>query len=85
MNFFVLVYDRIGQLLLDVREFHEDDRSSAKPMRFDAQRKALREHLDQEIVLFQASSRGAPERWHGSYFLSERELLERAKEAAEAS
>jgi hypothetical protein len=85
MSFFVLIYDRSGQRLLDLKEFAEDDRSSAETMRLNAQRTALREHLDQEIVLFQASSREALERSHGSYFLSENELLDRAKDAAEAS
>jgi hypothetical protein len=84
MSFFVLVYDRAGQRLLDLREFSEDDRSSAETMRLAAQRKSLHEDLDQEIILFQASSREALERSHGSYFLSESELLDRAKEAAKA-
>jgi hypothetical protein len=85
MSYFVLIYDRSRRELLDVQQFEDTDRASADTFRLQAQRKALDERLDQEIVLFQAQSREALERTHGSYFLSIHELLERGREAAEAS
>jgi hypothetical protein len=53
--------------------------------RHQALRRSLNEDLDQEIVLFQTASREALQHTHGSYFLSAEELLERMREAAEAS
>jgi hypothetical protein len=85
MSYFVLIYDRSRGELLDVQQFEETDRISADTFRLRAQRKALDDGLDQEIVLFQAQSREALERTHGSYFLTTRQLLERGREAAEAS
>ena len=85
MSLFVLIYDRTTQRLVDLREFRESDREAAETFRLDAQRRSLREDLDQEIVLFQAASRESLMRTHGSYFLSERELLERMRDAVEAS
>jgi hypothetical protein len=85
VSFFVPIYNRSAQALEELREFAEGDRASAETFRMNAQRRALRDNLDEEIILFRADSRGALERTHGSYFLTERELLERVKEAAEAS
>jgi hypothetical protein len=78
VKFFVLIYDRQERELLDLREFAETDQVAASAFRLAAQRRALNDNLDQEIVLFQAASREALERTHGSYFLSEKELLHRA-------
>lgn len=82
MSFFVLVYDRTKQQLIKLREFSEEDRVSAEGFRLEAQRKSLHDGLDQEIILFQAASEEALRRTHGSYFLSERELLERTMRAS---
>ena len=84
MSYFVLIYDRTHQTLLDVHEFAEQERMQADAFRLDAQRHALREALDQEIVLFQAESKESLKHSHGSYFLSESELLERTKATVEA-
>lgn len=84
MKFYILIYDRTQQKLLDVREFPEDDRALAEEFRFKAQRHSIQEGLDQEIVLFQAKSKGALQRTHGSYFFSESELIRRAQAAVEA-
>lgn len=84
MSYFVLIYDRTDQTLLDLHEFAEQERTQADAFRLDAQRHALREALDQEIVLFQAESKESLKHSHGSYFLSESELLERIKATVEA-
>jgi hypothetical protein len=78
MNYFVLIYDRGRREVLALQEFPESDREVADAFRSAAQSRALRDDLDQEIVLFQAASREALERTHGSYFLSPKELLHRA-------
>jgi hypothetical protein len=85
VKLFVLIYDRSEQRLVDIREFEEGERPLAEAFRLTAQRQSLREKLDQEIVLFQAPSREALKRTHGSYFLSEKEMLERTIEVAKAS
>ncbi len=85
MKFFVLIYDRSLRHLVELEEFSESDYTSAETYRSSAQLRALRDKLDQDIVLFQAVSREALMRTHGSYFLSERELWERTKRAAEIS
>ncbi len=84
MSYFVLIYDRTRQLLLDLHQFAEQERTQADAFRLDAQRHALREALDQEIVLFQAESKESLKHSHGSYVLSESELLERIKATVEA-
>ncbi len=84
MSYFVLIYDRTRQKLLDVHEFAEQERAEADAFRLAAQRHALREALDQEIVLFQAESEESLKHSHGSYFLSESELMERTKATVEA-
>lgn len=78
MNYYVLIYDRQRREVLTLQEFPESEREAAHAFRSAAQRRALHEDLDQEIVLFQAASREALERTHGSYFLSSKELLHRA-------
>ena len=85
MSFFVLIYDRDRQEILDLQRFDPSDRAGAEELRLKAQRRALDEHLDHEIVLFQAASEESLRRTHGSYFLTERELLERMQQAVEAS
>lgn len=85
MKFFVLIYDRSLRRLVELKEFPESEYASAEAYRSSAQLRALRGNLDQDIVLFQAVSRDALMRTHGSYFLSERELWERTKRAAEIS
>lgn len=85
MSFFVLVYDRSQQMLIDLKKFEDTERAGAEAFRHQAQRRALTDNLDQEIVLFQAHSEEALRRSHGSYFLSEEELLNRARRAVEAS
>lgn len=84
MSFFVLVYDRAGRRVTELREFSETDVEHARAFRLESQRQAIRENLDEEIVLFQATSEEALRRTHGSYFLSERELIDRMREAAGA-
>ncbi len=84
MSYFVLIYDRTRQLLLDLHEFPEQERAQADAFRLDAQRHAIHEALDQEIVLFHAESEESLKHSHGSYFLSESELLERTKATVEA-
>lgn len=85
MNYFVLIYDRRAQQLLELREFPIEDRPAADALRLEQERRAFREGLDQDIVLFLAASREALRETHGSYFFTERELLDRLREAAEAS
>jgi hypothetical protein len=85
MNFFVLIFDRSLRHLVDLREFPESEYASAEVYRSSAQLRAMRGNLDQDIVLFQAVSREALMRTHVSYFLSERELWERTRRAAEIS
>lgn len=85
MSLFILVYDRTQQKLLELREFADTDRVRAEAFRLERQRRSLSGNLDQEIVLFQAESEDVLRRTHGSYFLSNRELLDRAREAAGAS
>jgi hypothetical protein len=85
MNFFVLIYDRSLRQLVELREFSESKYTAAEAYRLRAQLHALRDELDQDVVLFQAVSRDALRRTHGSYFFSESELLERIKRAAEVS
>ncbi len=75
---FVLIYDRAARKLVKVEEFSNGDREAADSFRIKAQRRALDEHLDQEIVLFQSESLESLMRSHGSYFLTERELMDRA-------
>jgi hypothetical protein len=84
VSYFLLIYDREIQRIIELREFSEDNREEADATRLAAQRLALANNLDQDIVLFQAASEEALRRSHGSYFFSERELLERTRDAAEA-
>jgi hypothetical protein len=85
VNYFVLIYDRRERKLQELREFDESDRAAAESFRHQSLRRSLKDHLDQDIVLFQAASREALQNTHGSYFLSPEELVARAREAAEAS
>ena len=85
MNYFVLIYDRRERKLQELREFEETDRAAAELFRLQALRRSLNEGLDQDIVLFQTTSRETLQNTHGSYFLSPEELVARAREAAEAS
>jgi hypothetical protein len=85
MQFFVMIYDRSVRHLVELKEFSESDYPSAEAYRSSAQLRALRDKLDQDIVLFQAASRDALMRTHGSYFLTERQLWERTKRAVEIS
>lgn len=84
MSFFVLIYDRPAQKIVEFREYSARERAAAEGFRLEAQREALRTHRDQEIVLFEAPSREALQRTHGSYFHSVAELLGQARDAAEA-
>jgi hypothetical protein len=84
MSYFVLVYDRARQNLLELRGFDDTDYEAAEAHRMRAQLEALRSRLDHEIVLFQSPDEATLRQTHGSYFLSARELLERAREAVEA-
>lgn len=81
MKYFVLIYDRPARTVIELQEFTDQEREQADAYRLKAQRTAIREHLDQEIVLFHAASREALQRTHGSYFFSSRELLDRVKAA----
>lgn len=85
MSLFVLIYDRGSQQSLELCEFATRDRDAADAFRMNAQLRAFRENLDQEIVLFEATSRESLQRTHGSYFLSEEELRARMREAVEAT
>lgn len=83
MSLFVLVYDRTRHRVVELREFPEADIAGAHAFRLGAQRHAIHQGLDEEIVLFQAASEESLKRTHGSYFLSEQELMGRMREATE--
>lgn len=83
MSLFLLVYDRQGRKLLDIREFPESGVREAHEVRADVLRAALRDNLDHEIVLFQADSLDALRTSHASYFLSAEELQSRTIEGFE--
>jgi hypothetical protein len=85
MTLFVLIYDRTERRLLDLRTFAEADYQAADAFRLQAQYHASQAGLDQDIVLFQAESEESLRATHGLYFLTERQLIERMREAAKAS
>ncbi len=84
MSFFVLVYDRRAKRLVALKEFDDGERTQADAFRMEAQRHAFADGLDEEVILFQASSREVLQRTHGSYFLSEQEIADRTLNGAEA-
>ena len=81
MTLFVLIYDRRGDGVVELKLFDNTERDAADEFRMRAERTALLEDLDQDIVLFQAESREALERTHGGYFLNDRQLLESTLES----
>lgn len=85
MSLFLLVYDRKAHKLIDCREFSDRDWEAANRTRLDAQRVAIRNHLDHEIVLFQADSLEVLKHTHGSYFLTPDEMVDRAASLVDAS
>lgn len=82
MSYFVLVYDRPRESLLELREFGQDELLAAEQYRLERQRDALAGHLDRDVILLQAASRAVLEQTHGSYFLSREDLLKRVRDAA---
>jgi len=81
VKFFVLIYDRQAQHILELCELSEDQAAEASAFRFEAERRRIRGHLDQEVVLFQTDSLDTLRKTHGSYFLNEGELIERFEDS----
>lgn len=85
MKLCVLVYDRTQRRLLELRRFEPDQYAEADTYRFAAQLRAIEQRLDREIVLFRANSEDALRHTHGSYFLTQSELLDRFERTTKAS
>lgn len=75
MTLFVLEFDRRTQrLATPVEAFDDDRRGEAGERRLAAQRRAIDEGLDHDIVLLEADSEEDLRRTHSSFFLTPEEL-----------
>jgi hypothetical protein len=78
VSLFVLIHDRHRQKIIELRTFSDMQRREANDYYSEAERRASRENPDLDVVLFQADSLEDLKRTHGSYFFSEKEMLDRA-------
>jgi hypothetical protein len=69
MRYFLLVYDRAGGELLELREYPEELRSQALKDRF-ARERAERSRPEIEVVVLGGDSLESLRRTHGRYFKS---------------
>ena len=82
MKIFLLIYDWSSRRLVRKAEYDQTDREAALKARYEAELRASREGLDQEIVILEAPSLDTLKRTHGSYFFTIDELGERLLKAA---
>jgi hypothetical protein len=75
MTLFLLEFDRRTQRLVAPPDtFDEGHRVEAGQRRLAAQRRAIRQALDRDIVLLEADSEADLHRTHSSFFLTPEEL-----------
>lgn len=82
MKIFLLIYDWNTRRLVRKEEYDQVDREAALKARYEAELRAAREGLDQEIVILEAKSFDTLKQTHGSYFFTVEELTERLLKAA---
>ncbi|HEV3310366.1 MAG TPA: hypothetical protein VG815_07595 [Chloroflexota bacterium] len=84
---FVLNYNKLSRRVIDLRVFDDAEHEHASRYKASLQVDAVERGIEgsREIVLFRADSAETLKRTHGSYFLTDDELVDRAIRNAESA